>query len=309
MVTVVNSTFARPLLALSLSAILLIGCSSDSPTALEGGLSPSQVAVDGLSAPPAATAPEPTVAESSPSDSVEAPTCGAAAREGAVVGAGTPVLAAVVAGDLARLQALIDSGAEVDEVAVDLATTPLVAAITDRCSPARDALLAAGADVNLQADGGYTPLIAAARTGDAVATQQLLDGGALIDAVGVEFYDALAEAIMANAYDVVLTLLAAGAAPEAPRGPYTPIELAVTSGLPDMVKALAGEGVEVAPALLYWAIAEDDAKMLHVLLELGVDPSPPIRPPAAMGIAPEDPAEFAESLGLDHLALMLTETQ
>lgn len=90
------------------------------------------------------------------------------------------VLAAVRSGDVARVQAALDAGADVN--ATDgWGRTPLLVATQLRNTAAVRLLIARGARLDAANRNDITPLIAAAQTGNVEAVQLLLEAGAAVD--------------------------------------------------------------------------------------------------------------------------------
>jgi ankyrin repeat protein len=87
----------------------------------------------------------------------------------------TPLGRAAQTGHLALVQALLESGAEVDDGGV---LTPLLSAAEKHHEPVIRTLLEAGADVNKADEQKRTPLMASAADGNLEIVRALLDGGA-----------------------------------------------------------------------------------------------------------------------------------
>ena len=92
--------------------------------------------------------------------------------------------------------------------------TALIVAITRRDDDWTMFLLAQGADPNLAARNGDTPLIAAARVGYAGAAAELIDRKAKVDAANRMGETALIVAVQQRQPTLVKLLLAAGADPD-----------------------------------------------------------------------------------------------
>jgi ankyrin repeat protein len=94
----------------------------------------------------------------------------------------TALMQAAFSGNANMVQALVAAGADVQAREPRHGNTPLiVAAIADRNVEAVAELLASGADVELAAFDGRTPVLAAARNGATGMLQLLLDEGASRD--------------------------------------------------------------------------------------------------------------------------------
>ena len=109
------------------------------------------------------------------------------------------------------------------------------------------ALLAAGADPNTATPAGETVLMVAARTGRVPVLDQLLAGGAEVDATeSWRGQTALMWAAAENNADAVARLLAAGADVEARSSSgLTPLLFAVREGQIDAARALLAGGADV----------------------------------------------------------------
>jgi ankyrin len=161
---------------------------------------------------------------------------------------GAAVADAAQDADWARVRALVDEGAGVDERQGDGATALLWASYWDDREIA-DLLIRAGADVNAANDLGVTALWAASENGSS---------------------------------DMVATLLGAGADPNAtlPSG-ETPLMTAARTGNADVVEQLLAHGADVNAATeegpygkqtaLMWAVAQRHPEAVEVLLAHGAD--------------------------------------
>jgi len=98
----------------------------------------------------------------------------------------TTLMVAVIFGAYATAKILIEKGVRVGEVETGNRSTALhdVAAETRGTGEMAALLIQAGADVNAKTSGGYTPLIVAAGRGKTDVVRVLLDAGADVDARG-----------------------------------------------------------------------------------------------------------------------------
>jgi ankyrin repeat protein len=91
----------------------------------------------------------------------------------------TPLHFAAFFGDGATAKALLSAGADPDlRSENEFAVMPLHSAVAGRRHDVVEALVAAGADVNVTQRHGYTPLLGAAENGDAETVELLLGAGA-----------------------------------------------------------------------------------------------------------------------------------
>jgi ankyrin repeat protein len=163
-----------------------------------------------------------------------------------------------------KLQALAERGTHAPALVL------LRAVIKDShgSSDAVDALIAAGADVNVVSKSGSTALHAAACRGKCAVVRALLGAGAHIDAVGgARGYTALMRAILYGCVDVVRVLLGSGAdvsvrSNVSNRG-YTALHFAARMGNSDVVPLLLEAGADVA------AETDNGQTALHCAAEFG----------------------------------------
>lgn len=136
-----------------------------------------------------------------------------AVRDITALSAGELQLAAAH-GDAAKVAQEIDLGARIDEPDAAGRTALAWAAATGHIDVAR-ALLAAGANPNLAAQGEVSPLMLAAEDGAPELVAALLDHGARPDAADAHAQTALMYAARANRAEVISVLLKHGAALQA----------------------------------------------------------------------------------------------
>ena len=98
----------------------------------------------------------------------------------------TALMRAVICGAYESAKILIEKGARVRAMQISNRSTALhdVAAESRGTAKMAELLIKAGADVNAEMSGGYTPLIIAAGRGKTEVVQVLLDAGANVDACG-----------------------------------------------------------------------------------------------------------------------------
>ena len=127
------------------------------------------------------------------------------------------LIAAVVAGDVARVKTLLGAGADSNaKNAEDQNARPLHLAAVLGNAGAVDALLAAGADPDATADNGWTPLHSAAWKGKTNTIKALLAGDADPNAKDDEGMTVLGRALREGHTEAADALRAGGAADEGP---------------------------------------------------------------------------------------------
>ncbi len=156
--------------------------------------------------------------------------------------------------------------------------TPLMAAVMAGNKAMTQFLIDHGADVNFRGQNGDTPLHVAAQKGFQAVAEVLLANKAGVNAQNKGGWSPLMSAASANHPEIVKLLLAAGANPnvENKDGP-TALSYAAENSSPEMVKMLLaakadpnGGGVDVP---LLYAIHANNAAVAKLLLEAGANPN------------------------------------
>src|SRR5688572_30300265 len=158
-----------------------------------------------------------------------------------------PLTAAVKAGNVQAVRALIKSGVDVNARSGD-GSTPLLWAATHSSVEIARALIAAKAAVDAANDFGITPLLQASRTGDAAMVDLLLRAGANPSRAHPEGETPLMAAARAGSVPAVRLLLTRG------------------------VDVNATESFQKTTALM-WAAAEGHSEVVGLLLEAGANPN------------------------------------
>ncbi|KAH7359274.1 ankyrin repeat and SOCS box protein 7 [Plectosphaerella cucumerina] len=189
---------------------------------------------------------------------------------------GFPLQAAVVGGHEAVVKHLIARGVNVSQYGGQYGTA-LVAAAAEATTEIVGLLLAAGADVSRKGPSGSTALHWAAYRGNVEAARLLLDHGADIEAGGVESPRAVYFACGQGHREVVALLAERGADLETSdeHASVTPLGIAVTHGMKDVVEVLLSRGVSpnglgpsgIAPIHL----ARPNPHLLSLLASAGAD--------------------------------------
>ncbi len=159
------------------------------------------------------------------------------------------------------------------------AQNELAAAIQIEDQQAVKALIDQGADVN-EADAlGSTPLMWAARYGDAVVANWLIQAGAEVAAANAFGVSAMSEAALAGSPAVIRQLLKANADPDSanPEG-ETALMLVARTGNIEAAQLLIEAGADVdakehwgGQSALIWAAAQRQPQMMRLLLENGAE--------------------------------------
>jgi ankyrin repeat protein len=159
----------------------------------------------------------------------------------------SPLVMAVEAGRIELAELLIGFGADLDLSTGYNKNTPLRAAALNNQHPELvRMLLRAGADPGLADSDGYTPLMAAAESGNLEAAQFLLIYGAELNAQSVLKMSPLKGAVMSKNYELVSYFIEEGA----------DLEMTYNSGM----------------NILHFAAAHSSLKIVELLLEKGLDP-------------------------------------
>ena len=172
------------------------------------------------------------------------------------MGGESPLLVASRAGNAALVKALIAKGAQVNATEPVRGQTALMWAVANRRDEVARVLIQAGADVHARSivtpreyqtgsryvayddvrfvvkveEGGFTPLLFAARSGDAASADLLLAAGAKVDDPAPTGATPLVLAAHSGNRDVAALLLDRGADPNAAGAGYTALHAAVLRG-------------------------------------------------------------------------------
>ena len=187
----------------------------------------------------------------------------------------TPLMAASRVGGVAAVRELLGHGAEVNAREGKRWQTALMWAVAQRHGEVARALIEGGADVHARSrlrrmtvntgiaangpiawrreapphlverdEGGYTPLLFAARNGDVEVARILLAGGANVNDVAPAGTSALVVAIHSGHYPLGRFLLDRGADPNAAGAGYTALHAAILRGSLEAASALLAHGAD-----------------------------------------------------------------
>jgi ankyrin len=150
----------------------------------------------------------------------------------------TPLMTAAWTGSVEVVTQLLASGADVHAAESSRQQNALMWAVSEKHPEVVRLLLDHGADIHARSaaqivrrrgSGGYTPLLFAARVGDATSVRILLDAGANVDDTAEDGLSALALATVRGHVDVATLLLERGADPEGAEAGYTALHWAAGS--------------------------------------------------------------------------------
>jgi ankyrin len=186
----------------------------------------------------------------------------------------TPLMTASRSGSLAGVKSLLAHGALVNVKEVAQGQTALMWAVAQQHPDVVQALVEGGADVHARTgsrnevattgvyrdetfgafvevqQGGFTPLLFAARSGDAASAKILLAAGANLNDTAADGTSALVVAIHSGHDALASLLLDKGADVNAMRGGYSALHIAVRAGKQELVKTLLARGARVDAVLV-----------------------------------------------------------
>ncbi len=188
---------------------------------------------------------------------------------------GTPLMRAVRTGNAGAVESLLAAGADVDAREGSRGQNALMWAVTRRHPTVAQLLIDRGADLEARTQlsrqlvltccqenntdgngsvwidqGGFTPLLFAARLGDLDAARLLLAAGAHVDVATPEAATALVVAAHSGHGALAALLLENGADPNAAGAGYTALHAAVLRDDPDLARALLAHGANPNARLL-----------------------------------------------------------
>jgi ankyrin repeat protein len=181
----------------------------------------------------------------------------------------TVLMACARAGGVQAVKALLERGAKVDAKDPQKGQTALMWAVAQKHAGVAQALVDRGADVHARSNGGFTPLLFVARTGDIDCAKVLLAAGANVnDAMPVSakptaVRSEYGEAPAASAAPAG-TAPKPTAQPEGPTGSMTPLLMAAASGHEALAIFLLENGADPN------AIDEGGATALHYTVLKGI---------------------------------------
>jgi ankyrin repeat protein len=156
----------------------------------------------------------------------------------------TPLMTAAFTGNLELVQTLLSHHADVNAADTDARQTALMWATSEKHVAIVKALVAAGADVHARTRGDFSPLLFAARQGDAESAAVLLDAGADPNDRARDGSSALVIAVASGREDMALLLLDRGADPNAAGGGFSALHAAVPKDLRRVIKVLLAYGAD-----------------------------------------------------------------
>jgi ankyrin repeat protein len=201
----------------------------------------------------------------------------------------TPLMRCARSGNPQAVKALLDEGADVRAKDKEEGQTALMWAVAQKHAEAAKALIDGGADVHGRSNGGFSPLLFAARVGDRRSAEVLLSAGANVNEQGPRGMTPLVLASASGQEEVGIFLLEKGADPNA-KDEYggTALHYALTKGIASL------NGVRYANYVAY-LFRDSEPKLVEALLKHGANPNvqlekgPPLGgggSPAAVGATP-----------------------
>jgi len=193
----------------------------------------------------------------------------------------SPLHAAVAAGDVTRVQALLVAGADIEERQDDIGDyvecTPLFHAAAKGHAAVAQCLVERGADKEATDEDGWAPLHAAAAAGHVDVVRVLVAHGADKDAVNDGHTTPLLRACAGGHVEVVKCLLELGCDRDAvSKGNWTSLLWAVNNGHVAVTEYLLEQGFDVDHAddmhgytALHLAAIYGHLEVAHVLLRFG----------------------------------------
>ncbi|MGH9784243.1 MAG: ankyrin repeat domain-containing protein, partial [Terriglobia bacterium] len=145
----------------------------------------------------------------------------------------TPLLTCARTGNVEAVKSLLARGADVNAKEGRRGQTALMWAVAQKHAEVVRALIQGGADIRARSEGGFTPLLFAARVGDKDSAGALLEAGADVNEATPENGSAVVVASSSGHEALAIFLLEKGADPNATdANGVTPLHFAALRGLP-----------------------------------------------------------------------------
>ncbi len=202
----------------------------------------------------------------------------------------TLLMTAARAGSVGAVKALLAGGADINAREKMEGQTALMWAVSEQRADVVQALIEGGADIRARSrirkevvdmggeedagnettagtiidEGGFTPLLFAARTGNVDAARLLLAAGADVNDMKPDRATALVVAAHSAQEKVALLLLERGANPNAAEAGYTALHAAVLRDLPELANALIARGADVNAKLTKGTVLRRQSKVFSL---------------------------------------------
>ncbi len=176
----------------------------------------------------------------------------------------TPLMLAVIAGNLQNVRLLLQHGAQVN-ASDEYGFTALFMAISDRRPDITKVLLQAGSDPNSPNQMGMPPLSWALMMSDDGSARELVERGADVNKPDPDGRPPIYLATLENSVPMTRLLLDSGVAPDAPFHGFTSLHLAVMQRNPQIARLLLLAGAQpVDNAVLYHLVDQHTVSKRHV---------------------------------------------
>jgi len=154
----------------------------------------------------------------------------------------TPLMTAARTGRVDAIETLIAHGADIDGRDTSGEQTALMWSVAERHAPAARTLIKQGASVRARSKGGFTALLFAAQQGDVESAEAILEAGGDPNETAPDGSSALMIAVASGRDELARFLLQQGALADVAGAQYSALHAAVNRGSHDLVKTLLAFG-------------------------------------------------------------------